>query len=61
MNRVIKSGNGYDSSKYREIMIESDSALNDIDLKEVAPGSIAYNNDLTLLWMLGDDKVWREI
>lgn len=58
---IIKTGMSFDSSKYREIMVDSEADLADIDLREVAPGSVAYtckegSEALDELWMLNQAK-----
>lgn len=40
--KIIKTGNNYNSSKHRQIMIDSQSELQDIDVKDIGVGSIAY-------------------
>lgn len=57
---IIKTANGYDSSRYREFMVKDETDLSEIDLRQTAPGSVAYNEDLSIIWILNADGVWVE-
>lgn len=63
--QIIKIASGYNSSAYREIMIDSEDDLALIDTSQVAPGSVAYTcesgmaaMDLMFMW---NGQAWCEM
>ena len=59
MATIIKTGNGYNHSLHMEFQISSEDELT--SLPSCAPGSFAYLDDLSKLWMLNAEKTWVEI
>ena len=57
---VIKKGDGYERSGVCTIMIESASDIQNLP-GDIAPGSVAYTADMSLMYMFGLDGQWHEI
>lgn len=63
--KLVKwGGDGHDAN-YKEFMISSASDVASLPKTNTdppaEPGSIAYLQDLTKTYMLGNDNVWREV
>lgn len=59
MITCVKRGDEYHDSNYKELLMTDESDF--ADLPSVAPGSVAYTNDMAHTYMLGTDGVWREV
>lgn len=65
--RLIKEGNNYagntyDSVKHCEFQLKNTAEVAILPgIDSVAVGSIAYLQDLSHMWNLGEDNVWHEI
>ena len=57
---ILKKGDGYQRSNVCTIMIESENDIDNLP-GDVAPGSIAYTADMSLMAMFGLDGEWHEI
>lgn len=57
---ILKKGDGYQVSNMCTIMIEGSSDVANLP-DNVAPGSIAYTADMSLMYMFGLDGTWHEI
>lgn len=57
---VIKTGNGYNNSDCKQILLGSESELQQLE-DIYAPGSIAYLKDLSKIWMLDQDSTWNSL
>lgn len=56
---LIKTNDGYNSSNHCEFQVASQSDIQNIP--ECAVGSIAYKQDLSTVWVYGEDHVWHKV
>ena len=57
---TLKKGDGYQRSNVYTFMIEDASDLEDLP-GDIAPGSICYTADMSLMYMFGLDNEWHEL
>ena len=63
MIKIVKTGGKGHPFRYREFLISSSTDVADLPTAEsaVAPGSLAYTQDLAHTYLVGPDGVWREV
>ena len=67
MIKIVKSGGDGHGPNYREFILSSAADVSDLPNSETpAPdtadiGSVAYTQDMSKMYMLGPDDVWREV
>ena len=67
MIKIVKSGGDGHGPNYREFILSSAADVSDLPNSETpAPdtadiGSVAYTQDMSKMYMLGTDDVWREV
>ena len=66
VHQVVRGGPGHDEN-YREFIMTSASDVASLPNsqsgteKKTTAGSIAYLQDMTKIYLLGPDDVWREV
>ena len=59
---ILKSSTGVPENANRcEVLIQSATDLSDPKLEPLAPGSIAHNASMTLMYMKDIDGTWAQI
>ena len=60
--RIIKSSSGVpESAETCEVLIQSSADLSDPKLEPLAPGSMAHNASMSLMYMKDIDGTWAQI
>lgn len=63
--KLVKWGGDGHEANYKEFMISSESDVSSLPKKNTDPpaaaGSVAYLQNLTKIYLLGNDNVWREV
>lgn len=59
---IIKVGDRYDSSAHMEYQLSTQGDVANLPgTNKCAIGSIAYLQDLSIIWILGQDNVWHKV
>lgn len=59
---AVRDGQGYVISRHREYQLASESDVADLPkLDQCAVGSLAWLQDQSKIWMLGEDNEWHNI
>lgn len=58
---IVKVGDAYNAPNHMEYQIAAQGDLSNIDVNVCAVGSVAYMQDLSKIWIFGDDHEWHEV
>lgn len=58
MYQIVRQEGNVTLPGYIEVLVQTESDVNNLPM-DCAPGSLAYNENLSIVWQFGLDKQWH--